>query len=297
MQVRNVWLQQGRFSLLEDISFEAQAGDRILLLGPSGSGKTLLFRLLNGLLSPSQGEILFQERAIADIPPLQLRRQIAWVAAPPRLLGMTVQEAIVYPLRLQSLSPETIQARLTASLDLLEIPTTWLDKTELDLTPPEQSRVVLARAWAMQPLLLMLEWSSLAHQQPGSSTEKTAGQIEAESSPDQREIIGRVLSQLQRQGGTAIAASNVMPASWEPACSGDWTQVLYLGRSPTKPPTTSATSTTSADAPQGSTLKTYAPSENNPSLWAQLQQQLEQEVALGQTLQDWDDDWQEDDSF
>ncbi len=159
LAVRGVSLQprRGNLFLLQDLNFEVQGGDRLLLLGQSGSGKTLLLRLLNGLLSPSQGDILFQGKPLNQWDAPTLRRQVVWVSEVPRLLGMTVKEAIAYPLQLQKLPALTIQQRLATWTDRLEISTAQLDRTETELSPLEKQRVAIARALVLDPQILLLD--------------------------------------------------------------------------------------------------------------------------------------------
>ncbi|MBW3084078.1 putative ABC transporter ATP-binding protein YxlF [Austwickia sp. TVS 96-490-7B] len=54
----------GSRAVLSDISFEINRNERVGLIGPNGAGKTTLFRLLLGLLKPTQGEIIFDEQAV-----------------------------------------------------------------------------------------------------------------------------------------------------------------------------------------------------------------------------------------
>ncbi|NJM56632.1 MAG: ATP-binding cassette domain-containing protein [Synechococcales cyanobacterium RU_4_20] len=99
LQLDQVTLQtrRGDVSLLQHISCSLGAGEWVLLVGDAGSGKTLLFRLLTGLLSPTQGKILLQGQPLAQWPGPELRRRVAWVPRLPRLLGMSVKEAIATP--------------------------------------------------------------------------------------------------------------------------------------------------------------------------------------------------------
>src|SRR5690625_133475 len=52
--------------ILDDISFEVQAGEFVSLIGPSGSGKSTMFNLIGGLLSPDHGEILMNDELITN---------------------------------------------------------------------------------------------------------------------------------------------------------------------------------------------------------------------------------------
>ncbi|HEY9805334.1 MAG TPA: ATP-binding cassette domain-containing protein, partial [Candidatus Obscuribacterales bacterium] len=102
----------GSHYLLQNISFEMFSGDRIALVGPSGAGKTSLLRLLNRLSEPTQGTIYFDQQEIRQIPVIQLRRQVVLVPQESKLLGMTVEAALTYPLTLQDLPRATITQRL-----------------------------------------------------------------------------------------------------------------------------------------------------------------------------------------
>ncbi len=89
--------------LLKNISFVADAGDRICLIGPSGAGKTSLLRLLNRLSEPSEGTIYLESKDYRTIPVIQLRQQIPLVQQESKLLGMIVKDALAYPLVLKGI--------------------------------------------------------------------------------------------------------------------------------------------------------------------------------------------------
>jgi D-methionine transport system ATP-binding protein len=143
--------------LLNNISFEVATGSRICLIGPSGAGKTSLLRLLNRLSELSSGAIYLENQDIRKIPILQLRRQVMLVSQEPKLLGMTVQQALAYPLMLQQLPQRQIQERLEAYRELLHIPVDWLERTELQLSVGQRQLVAIARALIVQPKILLLD--------------------------------------------------------------------------------------------------------------------------------------------
>lgn len=143
--------------LLNDISFEVSRGDCLALVGPSGSGKTSLLRLLNRLNEASQGTIWFLEQDIRQMPVLNLRQQIVLVLQETRLLGMTVRQALLYPLQLRGESHQTQLQRLDYWLEQFNIPSDWLDRTEMQLSVGQRQLVAIARALMIQPDVLLLD--------------------------------------------------------------------------------------------------------------------------------------------
>src|SRR5580765_3579455 len=71
-------LASGR-TLLHDASFQIQKGELLVLLGRSGSGKTTTLKLINGLLHPTQGDVLIEGKRTRDWEPIRLRRRIGYV--------------------------------------------------------------------------------------------------------------------------------------------------------------------------------------------------------------------------
>lgn len=143
--------------LLQDISFEAFSGDRIAIIGASGAGKTSLLRIINRLSEPTAGLIYLEDKEYHQIPALQLRQQVALVMQESKLLGMTVREALQYPLVLRKLPRSQIQQRIAYWMEQLHIPDDWLEKTELQLSVGQKQLVAIARALVIQPKILLLD--------------------------------------------------------------------------------------------------------------------------------------------
>jgi D-methionine transport system ATP-binding protein len=143
--------------LLQNISFEVNSGDRLAIIGASGAGKTSLLRLLNRLISPSQGTIFLENQEYSAIPVVKLRQQVVLVPQESKLLGMTVGDALIYPLKLQNLSTTEIKERLQTWIEKLKIPEDWLDRNELQLSVGQRQLVAIARGMMMKPKILLLD--------------------------------------------------------------------------------------------------------------------------------------------
>lgn len=145
------------YYLLRDVSLQVFQGDRIVILGPSGAGKTSLLRLINRLSEPTSGVIYFAGQPYARIPVLQLRQQVVLVLQESKLLGMTVQNALTYPLQLRGLDKKAIQSRLEEWLERFRIPADWLNRTEQQLSVGQRQIVAIARAVLTCPKVLLLD--------------------------------------------------------------------------------------------------------------------------------------------
>ncbi|MEG3841961.1 ATP-binding cassette domain-containing protein [Microcoleus sp. herbarium14] len=159
LRVENVSLKTPIASsyLLDNISFQVQKGDRIAIVGPSGAGKTTLLRLLNRLSSPTTGSIYLENTEYRQIPAIELRRQITLVIQESKLLGMSVREALAYPLKLRGVHSSNIAQRISGAIAQLHIPEEWLTRTELQLSTGQKQLVAIARAIVLQPKILLLD--------------------------------------------------------------------------------------------------------------------------------------------
>lgn len=147
----------GTVDLLQDISLTVYKGDRLGIIGAVGSGKSTLLRLINRLSSPSGGKIFWEGQDISEISVFKLRSMIALVLQEPKLLGMSVKEALAYPLVLQNQTPAVINQRVDYWRNLLHIPEAWLERTELQLSLGQRQQVAIARALVTEPKVLLLD--------------------------------------------------------------------------------------------------------------------------------------------
>lgn len=132
------------------------------LLGPSGSGKSTLLRLLNRLADPDSGRVLYEGTDVRERDPLQLRREVSLVPQLPALIEGSVHDNIAYGPRLAG---HSFDAR--GCLELAGLDPTFENRDASRLSVGEQQRVMLARALALEPRVLLLD-------EPTSALDQTA---------------------------------------------------------------------------------------------------------------------------
>jgi sulfate/thiosulfate transport system ATP-binding protein len=159
IQVDHVTKRFGTFTVLNDVSLHAQAGELIALLGPSGCGKTTLLRILAGLERPDQGRILLHDIEVTDQRITD--RRVGFVFQHYALFRhMTVTENVSFGLSVlpqaQRPSPENIQKKVDELLSLVQM-RAMADRYPNQLSGGQRQRVALARALAVEPKLLLLD--------------------------------------------------------------------------------------------------------------------------------------------
>jgi D-methionine transport system ATP-binding protein len=144
--------------LLEEISFEVGRGDRVAIVGPSGAGKSTMLRVINRLSEPVRGSMIYLENVESrQMSAIVWRQQVTLVLQESKLLGMSVGEALVYPLKLRGVSTSEIAQRLRDGMEMLQIPQQWLERTELQLSVGQRQLVAIARGLMIKPKILLLD--------------------------------------------------------------------------------------------------------------------------------------------
>lgn len=140
---------------VDDVSFEIDDGEILTLVGPSGCGKTTVLRSIAGLVTPTSGDIYFDDRYVGDDPPQE--RNISMMFQEVALWGhMPVARNIGYGLELDGVDSETIRTRiedLAADLQIAD----QLDQSVGQLSGGQQQRVALARAMIQDPELFLFD--------------------------------------------------------------------------------------------------------------------------------------------
>jgi cobalt/nickel transport system ATP-binding protein len=142
---------------LKDIDFRAEKGECVALLGPNGAGKSTLLQLFNGLLTPSEGEVLVNGQKTHE-----RGRLVGMVFQNPddQLFELTVGRDVAYGPTNLRLREEAIQERVKEGLSLVHMEGCE-DKAINSLSYGEKKRVAIAGVLAMWPEILALDEPTL----------------------------------------------------------------------------------------------------------------------------------------
>jgi osmoprotectant transport system ATP-binding protein len=149
----------GNLSLVSDLNLAIQRGETLMLLGRSGSGKTTTLKLINRLLTASQGEVRVDGRSTNEWDVIQLRRNIGYAIQEAGLFPhYTVQENIALIPRLERWQPEKIKARVEEVLQMVGLHhDQYAGRYPDQLSGGQRQRVGLARALAADPKILLMD--------------------------------------------------------------------------------------------------------------------------------------------
>jgi ABC-type multidrug transport system fused ATPase/permease subunit len=151
----------GQRRALKGVSFTIEPGQRVALVGPSGAGKSTVAQLLLRFIEPQRGEIRVNGTRLADVPPSEWRKQVAWVPQNPYLFNMSVVENIRMARPNAAMDHIIRAAQLAHAHGFIEaLPQgydTVIGERGARLSGGEAQRIALARAFLKDAPLLVLD--------------------------------------------------------------------------------------------------------------------------------------------
>ena len=145
--------------ILENFNLSIDSGKLVVLIGASGCGKTTLLKMINRLISITEGEILINGKDINKMDPIKLRRGIGYVIQQTGLFPhMTVKENIEIIPRLMKISERKIEKKTIELLNMVGLdPNEYLYRYPAELSGGQQQRVGVARAFATDAEIILMD--------------------------------------------------------------------------------------------------------------------------------------------
>lgn len=155
IELRNVTVD----GILHDVSLTIAPGQAVALIGRSGAGKTTALRTMNGLVSPSRGEVRVDDVALGSTDLIALRRHTGYIIQGAGLFPhrtvydnvATIPRLLAWPDERTSAAATDIMARVGMPLDRFGL------RYPSSLSGGEQQRVGIARALIASPALLLCD--------------------------------------------------------------------------------------------------------------------------------------------
>ncbi len=158
--MHNISVVYGDKPALKNISINIKRGTKTAIIGPTAAGKTQVLHLLTGLISPTSGDILFDNININDYNKEFFQQQIGFVFQDSVMFNMSLRENIAFN---EKVTDELLQkAIVTAELSdfIKTLPQgleTIVSERGNSLSGGQKQRIMLARALAINPKILLLD--------------------------------------------------------------------------------------------------------------------------------------------
>jgi len=155
IQLRNLSKRWGTFVGVNSFNLTIPDREFLVLLGPSGCGKTTTMRMIAGLETPTDGEIIVDGNRINELEPKD--RDVAMVFQNYGLYPtMTVRENIRFPLKVRGVPRDQHDAMVHRAAEMVELGD-LLDRLPKELSGGQRQRVALARAIVRQPTVFLMD--------------------------------------------------------------------------------------------------------------------------------------------
>lgn len=146
---------------LKDINIEINTGDFVGIIGHTGSGKSTLIQMFNGLLKPTQGEVMVNGQNIHDdkVNRKEVRQKVGLVFQYPeyQLFEMTIKADVAFGPKNLGLSEEEVNERVKYALEAVGLDESYYEKSPFELSGGQKRRVAIAGVLAMKPDILILD--------------------------------------------------------------------------------------------------------------------------------------------
>jgi len=144
---------------VKDLNLEVNPGEILVLVGPSGCGKSTTLRLINRMIEPTSGRIIYEGEDVTKGDPNELRRRMGYVI---QQIGLfphrTIAENIATVPKLLKWPKDKIKARVDELLEVVSMdPSIYRDRYPSELSGGQAQRVGVARALGADPDVLLMD--------------------------------------------------------------------------------------------------------------------------------------------
>lgn len=159
IETRNLThVYRGKIKALDGVDFKAKPGERIAIIGANGAGKSTLFKHFNGILRPTEGEVLIRGEPVNNKNILDVRKTVGLIFQDPddQIFAPTVKQDVAFgPMNL-GLSSEEIEKRVHEALETVRLSGVE-ERAPHHLSTGEKKKAAIAGILAMQPEVLVLD--------------------------------------------------------------------------------------------------------------------------------------------
>lgn len=158
LKVQNLKKVIKKTEIIKGVSLDVKSGEVVGLLGPNGAGKTTMFYMICGLISPTEGEIYFDNQNVTEIPlHVRAKQGIGYLPQESSIFkDLSVEENIMLAAEIVYAKKEDAQKRVEELLNLLNIEPIR-KRNGVSLSGGERRRCEIARSLVLQPKFLLLD--------------------------------------------------------------------------------------------------------------------------------------------
>ncbi len=155
IELKNITKTFDDQQVLKGIDLNIHEKEFLTLLGPSGCGKTTILRIISGFEEPDSGQVIFEGKDIAEVPPY--RREVNTIFQRYALFPfLNVFDNVAFGLNLKKLDKKVIEKKVKEMLKLVGLK--GFEKRDVSLlSGGQQQRVAIARALVNEPKVLLLD--------------------------------------------------------------------------------------------------------------------------------------------
>lgn len=149
----------GEYHIIKNLSLKIERGKITVIIGSSGCGKTTTLKMINKLILPTSGKIYIDGEDISQKDTIKLRRSIGYVIQQTGLFPhMTVKENIELIAKIENIDKNKINARTRELMKIINLDyEIFSERYPLELSGGQQQRVGVARAFALNPGIILMD--------------------------------------------------------------------------------------------------------------------------------------------